>query len=37
MRRQSLQVLLPLVGQCGVAIGGSGQRAVKVIFGFLEV
>ncbi len=32
VRSNSVQVLLPLAGRCGVAAGGLGQRAVKVIF-----
>ena len=37
MRSDSVEVLLSLAGRRGVATGGSGQRGVKVIFGFLEV
>jgi hypothetical protein len=31
MGSQSIQVHLSLVGSCGIATGGFGQRTVKVI------
>ena len=36
MRSHSVEVLLSLAGRRRVAAGGPGQRAVEVIFGFLE-
>src|SRR5712691_8108238 len=37
MRSDSVQVLLTLAGCRGIAGGGSGQRAVKLIFGPFEL
>ena len=37
MRSDSVYVLLSLAGRRGVAIGGSRQRGIKVMLGFLQV
>src|SRR5262245_37036841 len=37
MKGQSFQMLYALVGRCGVAVCRASKRAVKVVFGCLEV